>query len=220
MATGDSESGRWKVGSGEECYWDANDNGPNQCYPITGRWKGDGQGGCYWEANDGGPDQCAPPAAPSEPPPNTSIPDPDDSQNPVVTYPQGIGVEVGGPSCASYTKHGDRGYIAVQVNPSNGYIQYGAFMDRPWENYGLWIVQETVNGAQVNLKSVYRNPHGSQPPSVVPPGSTFGVKVKHWFPYLSWFWAYTFVPEANTWMWVPLPSFLVGYADGELSCLR
>lgn len=53
-------TGRWKLGGPGECYWDPNDEGPDQCVPL-GRWKSDGQGGCYWDANDGGPDQCQPP---------------------------------------------------------------------------------------------------------------------------------------------------------------
>jgi len=34
---------------------------PGPAADITGRWKLDGQGGCYWDANDDGPDQCQPP---------------------------------------------------------------------------------------------------------------------------------------------------------------
>lgn len=29
----------------------------------AGRWKDDGNGGCYWDPNDDGPDQCTPPRA-------------------------------------------------------------------------------------------------------------------------------------------------------------
>ncbi|HYT66501.1 MAG TPA: hypothetical protein VEL51_08795 [Vicinamibacterales bacterium] len=46
--------GRWKT-SGEGCYWDQYDSGPNQC----GRFKVGGEAGCYWEINDAGPDQCS-----------------------------------------------------------------------------------------------------------------------------------------------------------------
>ena len=55
-------TGRWKFAGDGECYWDSNDDGPDQCAPL-GRWKSDGQGGCYWDSNDGGADQCQPPQA-------------------------------------------------------------------------------------------------------------------------------------------------------------
>lgn len=54
-------SGRWKGDGHGGCYWDANDDGPDQCNPDApsgGRWKVDGQGGCYWDAADNGPNQC------------------------------------------------------------------------------------------------------------------------------------------------------------------
>jgi hypothetical protein len=49
--------GRWKLGP-EGCYFDANDEGPDQC--TRGRWRVDSYGGCYFDALDSGPDQCAP----------------------------------------------------------------------------------------------------------------------------------------------------------------
>ena len=52
--------GRYK-GDGRNCWWDAEDSGPNQCTPRTaGRFKG-GPNACTWDANDAGPDQCRPP---------------------------------------------------------------------------------------------------------------------------------------------------------------
>jgi hypothetical protein len=51
--------GRYKK-EGDNCVWDANDSGPNQCEPLTkGRFKKDGDR-CVWESNDSGPDQCTP----------------------------------------------------------------------------------------------------------------------------------------------------------------
>ena len=51
--------GRYKR-QGDECQWDANDTGPNQCTPQTeGRFKQDGDK-CEWAANDRGPNQCTP----------------------------------------------------------------------------------------------------------------------------------------------------------------
>jgi len=54
--------GRWKW-SGTECYWDPEDDGPDQCDPNAGRWKWSGSE-CYWEPNDTGPDQCDPGSPP------------------------------------------------------------------------------------------------------------------------------------------------------------
>ena len=55
------EKGRFKQ-EGDNCVWDANDGGPNQCTPITrGRFKKGGDDSCTWDSNDNGPDQCKPP---------------------------------------------------------------------------------------------------------------------------------------------------------------
>jgi hypothetical protein len=55
----EAATGRWKW-SGSECYWDADDSGPDQCdpnAPPTGRWKWSSNA-CYFDPNDTGPDQC------------------------------------------------------------------------------------------------------------------------------------------------------------------
>jgi hypothetical protein len=53
--------GRYKK-DGENCVWDVNDSGPNQCTPQTaGRFKKSGDS-CVWDANDRGRDQCTPPS--------------------------------------------------------------------------------------------------------------------------------------------------------------
>jgi hypothetical protein len=49
--------GRWKLGP-DGCYFDASDDGPDQC--TRGRWRVDSYGGCYFDALDSGPDQCVP----------------------------------------------------------------------------------------------------------------------------------------------------------------
>lgn len=60
-------SGRWKLGGDGGCYFDATDDGPDQCAPAAGRWKLGGDGTCYFDPTDGGPDQCAPASsAPTE----------------------------------------------------------------------------------------------------------------------------------------------------------
>lgn len=61
-STSDDEMGRWKLDGSGGCYWDENDDGPNQCDPNNpdGRYKLDGSGGCYWEPYDFGDDQCTP----------------------------------------------------------------------------------------------------------------------------------------------------------------
>jgi hypothetical protein len=52
--------GRFKQ-EGENCVWDAKDDGPNQCTPRTpGRFKQQKEG-CVWDDKDNGPDQCTPP---------------------------------------------------------------------------------------------------------------------------------------------------------------
>jgi len=52
--------GRFKKGDKDACTWDANDLGADQCRPAKGRWKKGGDNSCAWDANDGGPDQCNP----------------------------------------------------------------------------------------------------------------------------------------------------------------
>lgn len=50
--------GRFKK-AGDNCAWDVNDNGPDQCKPKKGRFKKEGDM-CVWNANDSGPQQCNP----------------------------------------------------------------------------------------------------------------------------------------------------------------
>ncbi len=58
---GAQSKGRYKK-DGDNCVWDVNDSGPNQCTPRTrGRFKKSGDG-CVWDTNDAGPDQCTPPS--------------------------------------------------------------------------------------------------------------------------------------------------------------
>ena len=52
--------GRFKKGDKDSCTWDANDVGADQCRPPKGRWKKGGDNSCAWDPNDGGPDQCSP----------------------------------------------------------------------------------------------------------------------------------------------------------------
>jgi hypothetical protein len=52
--------GRFKRGANDSCTWDANDAGPDQCRPPKGRWKKGGDNSCAWDANDDGADQCNP----------------------------------------------------------------------------------------------------------------------------------------------------------------
>jgi len=69
----EAQTGRWKVDGSGTCYFDANDDGIDQCSPVsgtsaTGRWKVDGSGGCVFDPSDSGPDQCSPQAS-SQPEP-------------------------------------------------------------------------------------------------------------------------------------------------------
>jgi hypothetical protein len=52
--------GRFKRGANDSCTWDANDVGSDQCRPPKGRWKKGGDDSCAWDAADSGPDQCNP----------------------------------------------------------------------------------------------------------------------------------------------------------------
>jgi hypothetical protein len=52
--------GRWKLDAAGGCYFDAFDEGPDQCAAAEGRWKVDGGGNCYFDINDSGPNQCVP----------------------------------------------------------------------------------------------------------------------------------------------------------------
>lgn len=60
LADGVQQKGRYKQ-QGDNCVWDANDSGPDQCTPRTaGRFKKEGDK-CVWATGDRGPDQCTPP---------------------------------------------------------------------------------------------------------------------------------------------------------------
>jgi hypothetical protein len=67
-ATTDAQAGRWKLDGNGGCFFDATDDGPDQCSATVGRWKLDGSGACVFDANDSGPNQC--------PPPTSTEPDP------------------------------------------------------------------------------------------------------------------------------------------------
>jgi hypothetical protein len=105
------------------------------------------------------------------------------------------------PSCRSHTRRGNVGYIAVQTSPV-GYVQWGAFMYRWWENWGWWGVNVFVNGRRVDAKSQYYPPHGSLPPSVAPSGSVFSIYVVHI--YFRW---------SFPWIWRP------ALAYGTVTCI-
>jgi hypothetical protein len=79
--------GRWKIGDGGTCYFDAADVGPDQCDPnappAVGRWKLDASSGCVFDALDSGPDQCAPAEASDVSDPSTSTPGPQAVRQPL-----------------------------------------------------------------------------------------------------------------------------------------
>jgi hypothetical protein len=59
---GMAAEGRWKLGDDGLCYFDANDEGADQC--TYGRWKMAVEGdpaSCYFDGSDEGPDQCPDP---------------------------------------------------------------------------------------------------------------------------------------------------------------
>ena len=53
------QDGRWKI-QGDQCVFDPNDSGPDQCSATMGRWKISGDS-CVFDPNDSGPNQCPPP---------------------------------------------------------------------------------------------------------------------------------------------------------------
>ena len=59
---GTAAEGRWKLGGDGSCYFDPDDDGPDQC--TFGRWKLAVEGdpnSCYFDGSDNGPDQCPDP---------------------------------------------------------------------------------------------------------------------------------------------------------------
>lgn len=56
-----TEVGRWKLDGDGGCYWDDNDDGPNQCDPNdpAGRYRFDGST-CVWDQSQHPPDECTP----------------------------------------------------------------------------------------------------------------------------------------------------------------
>jgi len=194
------ESGRWKVGS-DGCYWDANDDGPDQCDPNgpTGRYKVDGAGHCYWEPNDSGPAQCAPEPRPVDP---GEIEANDGSGAQTYSYADGLGswLTPNYPSCANLRINGNVGWIQIQTNPSDGSLQWGVGMHSPLENFGLWLVWEQVNGGLLNSKAEWYPPHGSQGALKVPSGAVYELVVRHFYMRTSWIWIFDpGHPEAGGW---------------------
>lgn len=186
-ATQAEASGRWKSDGAGGCYFDANDDGPDQCTPTPGRWKFDGQR-CYWETTDSGPNQCDPTS--EEPPPGAEVPQVDENATPDVDYgDDGFGVETAGPTflplCTSYTKRGATGYIAIQTAP-DGTIAWGAYMYVPLWNFGPWWANVMVNASQVDYKFQYYPPHGSVNASQAPSGGVLVINVVHVFPIVRW----------------------------------
>jgi hypothetical protein len=53
------QQGRWKI-QGDQCLFDPDDDGFDQCSPTAGRWKISGDS-CIFDPNDSGPNQCPPP---------------------------------------------------------------------------------------------------------------------------------------------------------------
>ncbi len=212
------QSGRYKVNGNGECYWDASDSGPNQCWPATGRWKDDGSGGCYWEPNDGGPHQCVPDEPLQEPLPGM-VPEPD-WDDPYVGYdPSGIAQASGGPpaSCRAHERPGNVGSISIQTDPVTGTVAIGAYMHWWGHNYGFWHYQVHVNGAFLRQKNQAYPPHDSVSPTDAPPGSLVYVYVLHVYPIFLVHWVYDFVD--GQFRWVPIPSWQFTHASGSTSCI-
>jgi hypothetical protein len=212
-----ADGGRWKVGDAG-CYWDPNDSGPDQCSPNVGRYKvGDG-GQCYWDANDSGPNQCEPAQpAPAETLPDQPIPYTDDTSSVQRSFDGGAGPS--GISCRSYAPPAFVGTVRVSVNVDDGgTLHYAMGMPHWWENYGLWIVRELVNGRMINEGRFSAwSQSGSEPPSVVPSGSLWAISVIHYFAYVEIFWVPA--PEcAFLFCYDPVPVLLPAITVSNLSC--
>lgn len=197
LEAGNLETGRWKTDGSGGCYWDPNDDGPNQCWPSTGRWKLGGGGSCYWDANDGGPNQCNPQVPLTEPPPGAEVPQATGNETPEVIENVGLGDNSNEsalplmPSCAAKTLRGNSGYISVQVNTANRTLHWGAYMYSWFENYGPWAAAATLTGHESDWKAQMYPPHGSFENAM--PLQIFLVSVSH--TYLKQFWS---------WQWNPL----------------
>ncbi len=189
------ETGRWKLGS-QGCYWDPNDDGPDQCSPDQGsggRFKWTSNGACYWDANDSGPNQCDPTSSQvTDLPPGTVVPTNDQEPPPLQTVDGGMGGVVGpepSPWCTSQTKHGNVGYISLELRPDGGLL-WGAYMDKWWENYGLWVAGIYVDGTQVDFKHQLYPPHASVGPVQARHGGLLTILVSHSYFATSIVWTY------------------------------
>jgi len=218
-----AEAARWKWGD-SGCYWDANDDGPDQCdpndvQPPSGRFKTDGMS-CWWDPLDNGPNQCDPSQAPPSGPP----PPPDPQTEPNSTDSvglTGVSENLGGygligavPSCRAYTSYGNVGYISVQANPLDGSMQWGAYQYSPWENYGWWDALVKVNGVQRDVKLQLYPPHGSLGASQAPPGSLVNIYVKH--AYWRWVFTVSWIPDIG---YMPIGFWQLVGSRGVLNCM-
>jgi len=203
----DTATGRWIWNSGDmSCTWDPSETGDNECGPdfvpdvpeISGE-----EDPAFEEADE-------------DPQGFSGASETDD-------YPQEFDAQTGLPSCNSYTKSGNVGYIAVQTVPGTGYLNWGAYMYQVGLNFGWWKAQVLVNGHQVDFKSQYYPPHASLPPSVVPIGSVVTINVVHyyWTWILEWVWQGWGGREGGWWGgWRPVFRLGPQVATGSLTCIK
>lgn len=222
LASNAYAEGRWKW-DGSQCYWDESDSGPDQCDPNnppppTGRYKI--EAGCVWDPNDSGPDQCDPFVPPTEQPEATEQTVPEIDFGDALSEGAGYSLEGGWleaqgqsfPSCASYVKHGNWGYISAQTG-ADGSLQWGAYPNDLWNSAGYWFAAVHVNGVQRDLKQQLYPPHGSLPSSIAPPGSIITIIAGHVFFY--WFvYEYYFLDG-----WHTIGYWRPAVASGGLNCI-
>jgi hypothetical protein len=118
------------------------------------------------------------------------------------------------PSCRDYTMRGNVGYIAVRALPTDGSMQWGAYMYAAADNYGPWWAWVSVNGVTKDNKLQVYPPHGSLVASQVPPGSLVSVSAIHI--YARWITQLVYIPEFG---WRTTASWIIMKSGGTATCM-
>ncbi len=189
---------------------------PSGRYRFTG-WT------CEWVAENG-PNECDPHTAPASGPPAP----PNPQSTPEYVYPDSLSQSneyiAGGyitsqgqtlPSCASFVRRGNLGWISIQTNPANGYIQIGTGMYNIIWNWGPWLETLYRNGVRFTTKFEWYPPHDSRGPGEFPAGSLVGVAMQHFF-YV-WMVTTVYHPEYG---WRIVGLFKLAYSYGRLDCIK
>lgn len=203
----DTATGRWVWNSGDlSCTWSPAATGDNECGPD---WMPD------------------PPEIEDEEDPAFSEVEEDEQGFSGVSEqddsPEAYDSQSGLPSCNSYTKNGNVGYIAVQTHPTDGTLAWGAYMYNPIYNFGFWSAQVYSNSVLRDSKNQLYPPHGSVAPVHAPVGSVIVINVTHlyWALFVEWVWEGWGGREGSWWGgWRPVFRYGPQIARGTLSCLK